>query len=144
MMFKLATAVLCTAAVARREDPPLVSDAVARSERPGEKVLPRASHRSGIGKRVMSHSEWAWKRSAAARLRHRALESHEGAVETRLETGIGTHFAYLWVGTPPQRQSVILDTGSFHTGFPCDPCTDCGDYLGASAAPCARAANCEP
>jgi len=45
-----------------------------------------------------------------------------------LVTGIGTHYAFIWVGTPPQRQSVIIDTGSYHTAFPCDPCGDCGDY----------------
>ena len=44
-------------------------------------------------------------------------------------TGYGTHFAYIWVGTPPQRQSVIIDTGSYHTAFPCEPCSNCGDYL---------------
>ena len=48
--------------------------------------------------------------------------------ERELETGIGTHYAYLWVGTPPQRQSVIIDTGSYRTAFPCSPCSDCGDY----------------
>ena len=45
-----------------------------------------------------------------------------------IEEGIGTHYAYIWVGTPPQRQSVILDTGSYRTAFPCEPCNSCGDY----------------
>ena len=36
-----------------------------------------------------------------------------------LYPGYGTHFAYLYVGTPPQRQSVIVDTGSHYTAFPC-------------------------
>ena len=43
--------------------------------------------------------------------------------------GIGTHYAHLWVGTPPQRFSVIADTGSLRKAFPCDPCRACGDYL---------------
>jgi hypothetical protein len=43
--------------------------------------------------------------------------------------GRGTHFTYIYVGTPPQRISVIIDTGSYRTAFPCDPCTSCGDYL---------------
>ena len=30
---------------------------------------------------------------------------------TPLYLGYGTHFAYVYVGTPPQRQSVIIDTG---------------------------------
>lgn len=36
-----------------------------------------------------------------------------------LYPGYGTHFVYLYVGTPPQRQSVIIDTGSHFTAFPC-------------------------
>ena len=32
---------------------------------------------------------------------------------------LGSFFAYLWVGSPPQRVSVIVDTGSHHTAFPC-------------------------
>ena len=61
-----------------------------------------------------------------------------------LSTGLGTHYAWLWVGTPPQRQSVILDTGSFHTGFPCDPCTGercavpCHDSAAAGVADAVR------
>ena len=42
--------------------------------------------------------------------------------------GLGTHYANVWVGSPvPQRQTVIVDTGSSSTAFPCAPdCTDCG------------------
>jgi hypothetical protein len=40
--------------------------------------------------------------------------------------GIGTHYSSLWVGTPPQRQSVIVDTGSHYTAFPCEGCVKCG------------------
>jgi hypothetical protein len=39
--------------------------------------------------------------------------------------GIGTHYSFIWVGTPPQRVSVIMDTGSHHTAFPCTGC-NCG------------------
>ena len=39
----------------------------------------------------------------------------------------GTHHAYLYIGTPPQRQTLIVDTGSRLTAFPCEPhCPDCG------------------
>jgi hypothetical protein len=48
---------------------------------------------------------------------------------TKLETGSGTHYAYVWVGTPSQRQTLWLDTLVFRTAFPCDPCTSCGNYL---------------
>jgi Xylanase inhibitor N-terminal len=45
--------------------------------------------------------------------------------------GYGTHYVDLWCGTPtPQRQTVIVDTGSGSTAFPCSACTNCGvpDY----------------
>lgn len=45
-----------------------------------------------------------------------------------LYRGMGTHFIYLWVGTPPQRVSVIVDTGSHHTAFPCKGCSNCGSH----------------
>lgn len=40
--------------------------------------------------------------------------------------GYGTHYADVWVGSPPQRQTVIVDTGSSLTAFPCSGCKDCG------------------
>lgn len=44
-----------------------------------------------------------------------------------LYQGIGTHYVDIWVGTPDaQRETVIVDTGSDLTAFPCDPCKDCG------------------
>jgi hypothetical protein len=42
--------------------------------------------------------------------------------------GIGTHYSFIWVGTPPQRVSVIMDTGSHHTAFPCVGC-NCGQRV---------------
>jgi len=44
-----------------------------------------------------------------------------------LYRGYGTHYVDLWVGTPiPQRQTVIVDTGSSITAFPCKGCRHCG------------------
>ena len=43
-----------------------------------------------------------------------------------LYQGYGTHYVDLWVGTPGQRQTLIVDTGSGVTAFPCSGCTDCG------------------
>ena len=43
--------------------------------------------------------------------------------------GYGTHFSFLYVGTPPKRQGVIVDTGSSHSAFPCADCKDCGKHL---------------
>ena len=69
--------------------------------------------------------------SARPRPTSRLLGNDRPSSVDPLVTGIGTHFAYLWVGTPPQRQTVIIDTGSYRTAFPCDPgCTpaNCGNY----------------
>lgn len=45
-----------------------------------------------------------------------------------LSQGVGTHYATVWVGTPqPQPQTLIVDTGSHHTAFPCKPCVKCGE-----------------
>jgi len=45
-----------------------------------------------------------------------------------LYQGYGTHYVDLWVGSPePQRQTVIVDTGSQITAFPCVECVDCGE-----------------
>ena len=42
--------------------------------------------------------------------------------------GIGTHYAAVWVGSPtPQRQTLIIDTGSHYTAFPCKGCNKCGE-----------------
>ena len=42
--------------------------------------------------------------------------------------GLGTHYSFIWVGSPPQRVSVIVDTGSHHTAFPCVGCK-CGKHV---------------
>ncbi|CAN0399696.1 unnamed protein product, partial [Ectocarpus fasciculatus] len=39
-----------------------------------------------------------------------------------------THFAYIYVGTPPQRASVIINTGSHFSAFPCSECKNCGTH----------------
>lgn len=39
----------------------------------------------------------------------------------------GTHHVYMYIGSPPQRQALIVDTGSRLTAFPCSPnCRECG------------------
>ena len=48
--------------------------------------------------------------------------------EVDLFIGTGTHYANLYIGSPPQRTSVIIDTGSPNTAFPCTECVGCGDH----------------
>jgi hypothetical protein len=58
----------------------------------------------------------------------RRLEAGEPADDLidPLYQGHGTHYVDLWVGCPPQRQTVIVDTGSSQTAFPCTGCEGCG------------------
>lgn len=57
------------------------------------------------------------------------LEAHEDPYHvTPLNQGYGTHYVNLWVGSPtPQRKTVIVDTGSHYTAFPCTGCSRCGE-----------------
>jgi len=42
---------------------------------------------------------------------------------------LGYYYVEAYVGTPPQKTSLIFDTGSRQTIFPCDTCTSCGVHL---------------
>lgn len=41
--------------------------------------------------------------------------------------GLGSHYCKAHVGTPPQVTTLLVDTGSEMTGFPCEGCLGCGD-----------------
>lgn len=68
----------------------------------------------------------SWRRvdesSSATSVRRRDVAQQVGA----LYQGYGTHYVDLWCGSPPQRQTVIVDTGSGVTAFPCSGCHNCG------------------
>jgi len=68
------------------------------------------------------------------RRRRRQRRNLEGESDSDLHSdrssvlyqGFGTHYVDLWIGTPSQRQTVIVDTGSSITAIPCSECTNCG------------------
>lgn len=45
-----------------------------------------------------------------------------------LHSGSGTHHVHIYIGSPPQRQTLIVDTGSRLMAFPCAPCAACGKH----------------
>lgn len=65
--------------------------------------------------------------------RNRHLSEEEEYEVGGLYQGYGTHYVDVWVGSPtPQRQTVIVDTGSGTTAFPCSGCSNCGKNHHAS------------
>eukprot|EP00931_Biecheleriopsis_adriatica_P055316 TRINITY_DN32673_c0_g1_i1.p1 TRINITY_DN32673_c0_g1~~TRINITY_DN32673_c0_g1_i1.p1 ORF type:complete len:545 (+),score=94.75 TRINITY_DN32673_c0_g1_i1:29-1636(+) len=59
-------------------------------------------------------------------------DAHQGVESARLYGNIDKYaywYVDLLVGTPPQRVSVILDTGSTTFAFPCVSCGHCGKHL---------------
>ena len=44
---------------------------------------------------------------------------------------LGYYYVEAFVGTPPQVKSLIFDTGSRQTIFPCEGCTDCSFHMNA-------------
>lgn len=66
------------------------------------------------------------------------LDTRRNQENSKITTGLiygnssslNYYYTELYVGTPPQKQSVILDTGSSTIAIPCQPyCTDCGNHL---------------
>ena len=41
--------------------------------------------------------------------------------------GYGAYHVDIYVGSPPQKQTVLVDTGSENIGIPCTGCVDCGN-----------------
>ena len=67
--------------------------------------------------------------SPAATLSHAAIDDPPPMTSLifPLHARSGTHHVYMYIGSPPQRQTLIVDTGSRLTAFPCSPhCTECG------------------
>jgi hypothetical protein len=47
----------------------------------------------------------------------------------------GSHHAHVYIGSPPQRQTLIIDTGSKAMAFPCQTCKKCAPCCGSHASP---------
>jgi hypothetical protein len=71
------------------------------------------------------HRRHHYRRNVLESLMGGKFDNYQGVP---LSQGYGTHYVHLWVGKPtPQRQSVIVDTGSHFTGFPVVGCVGCGE-----------------
>ena len=53
--------------------------------------------------------------------------NHTATFRVPLHAQTGSHHVYLWIGQPPQLQTLIVDTGSRLTATTCEPCSDCGN-----------------
>ena len=60
--------------------------------------------------------------------RRRRATGRAAAAGAELYEGLWTHYVHLYVGTPPQKTSVIVDTGSSKTAFVCAGCEACGAH----------------
>jgi hypothetical protein len=47
----------------------------------------------------------------------------------------GSHHTHMYIGSPPQRQTLIVDTGSKAMSFPCQTCKKCAPCCGSHASP---------
>jgi Xylanase inhibitor N-terminal len=76
------------------------------------------------------HSKYNNASSNVDHIRRVQSDYSESEQVAGLFQGYGTHYVDLWCGSPPQRQTVIVDTGSSVTAFACSECQDCGvpDY----------------
>lgn len=60
--------------------------------------------------------------------KRRKLQIDKQQQTVPLFQGYGTHYSTVWVGSPQaQRKTVIVDTGSHYTAFPCVGCDNCGE-----------------
>ena len=60
--------------------------------------------------------------------RRRRATARAAAAGAELYEGLWTHYVHLYVGTPPQKTSVIVDTGSSLAAMPCADCSGCGKH----------------
>ena len=83
-----------------------------------------------------SSSSLSWNRTSASfsTARGRYVSADDAilplaSLTVPLHAITGTHHVHAYIGSPPQRQTLILDTGSRLMAFPCEPCTNCGHHV---------------
>jgi hypothetical protein len=57
------------------------------------------------------------------------LASSQRNVTIHGNASLGYYYIDVYVGTPPQRKSLIVDTGSRQTIMTCESCTDCSNHM---------------
>jgi hypothetical protein len=53
----------------------------------------------------------------------------QGTFLVPMYQGFGSHYVFLYVGTPARRQALVVDTANHLTAFPCVPCKNCGRHV---------------
>mmetsp|Transcript_417 Transcript_417/g.460 ORF Transcript_417/g.460 Transcript_417/m.460 type:complete len:645 (-) Transcript_417:87-2021(-) len=88
-------------------------------------LIPYHQNRERRRRKLFNSSSTISNEEEQEEIRRRTSAVQVGA----LYQGYGTHYIDLWVGTPnPQRQTLIVDTGSGVSAFPCSGCKNqCGD-----------------
>jgi hypothetical protein len=56
------------------------------------------------------------------------MSNNQVTLTAALYQGLNEHYVDLYVGTPPQRQTVVVSTGAHATVFPCSFCDNCGRH----------------
>ncbi len=80
----------------------------------------------------LNNIKWVYKNLPGERRRY--LNSKDDNAEMSQIYGNSTYLNYYYInvhiGTPPQSQALIIDTGSHLTAVPCLPhCKDCGKHI---------------
>jgi len=83
-------------------------------------------------KETRLHKMYHSKRDKMIRMSRLGAETHlyDNTINSfPLMQGYGSHYVTAYVGTPPQRTTLLVDTGSSQTAFPCLCCKNgCGDH----------------
>ena len=95
-------------------------------------TLPVPTHIHVLGQRERHEQATGCSKSVPSlrRKTYGGMSNHEDGLITPLSQGYGTHFSYVYVGTPPQRQSVLVTRGVIIPRFALC-CAQCGQHTDA-------------